>query len=181
MTPQQAVGLAGRLFAIWLALGSFQSWMMVRAAQAEGLPDAHWLQYSVPAVYWVAAVFLWFFPLSIAHRLVPRTRFEDRMALPARQLVVVACVVFGLAVVLLRALPAVADYVAAAAFWLGTGQPLASMDADRKAGLLQGAIQLAAGLACMFKADAIAARILPPPPDRERESAFATLSPDTRL
>jgi hypothetical protein len=181
MTPQQAVGLAGRLFAIWLALASFQSWLVARAVQAEGLPEAHWLQYSVPAVYWVAAVFLWFFPLSIAHRLVPRTRFEDRMVLPAQQLVVVACVVFGLAVVLLRALPALADYVATAAFWLGNGQPLASMDAERKAVLLQGAIQLAVGLACMFKAHAIAGRLLPPPQHRERESAFATLSPDTQL
>ncbi|MBE7367022.1 hypothetical protein [Ramlibacter pallidus] len=180
MTPQQAVGLAGRLFAIWLALGALQSWLAARAVQAEGLPDAHWLQYSVPAVYWLAAVLLWFFPLSIAHRLVPRTRYEDRMVLPVQQLVTVACVVLGLAVVLLRALPALADYVAAAAFWLGAGQPLAAMDADRKAGLLVGAIELAAGLACMFKADAISRHVLPAP-ERERESAYATLSGDTQL
>ena len=180
MTPQQAVGLACRLFAIWLALGSFQSWLIARAAQAEGLPEAHWLQYSVPAVYWVAAVLLWFFPLSIAHRLVPRTRFHDRLALPAGQLVLVACVVFGLAVVLLRALPALADYVAAAAPWLAAGQPLAAMVAGRKAGLLQGGIQLAAGLFCMFRAHAITARLLPPPAP-EADSAITTLSPDTRL
>jgi hypothetical protein len=103
MTAQQAVGLAGRLFAIWLALGAFQSWAVARALHAEGALDGSWLPYSLPAIYWIAAVMLWFFPLSIAHRLVPRTRFQDRMALPSQQVVVVACVVLGLAVILLRA------------------------------------------------------------------------------
>lgn len=179
MTPQQAVGLASRLFAIWLALGAFQSWMVVRAVHAEGLADAGWLQYSVPAIYWIAAVLLWFFPMSIAHRLVPRTRFEDRLALPPQQVVVVACVVLGLCIVLLRALPALASWLAAAVLYVGAGQRLSAMDAARHAGLLEGLVQLLAGLACVFKAHALAARIAPA--GVVGESIFPAATGDTRL
>jgi hypothetical protein len=159
MTAQQAVGLAGRLFAIWLALGAFQSWAVARALHAEGALDGSWLPYSLPAIYWIAAVMLWFFPLSIAHRLVPRTRFQDRMALPSQQVVVVACVVLGLAVILLRALPALAAYVVTASLWIAAGQPISAMDAEQHVNAWVGAIQLAVGLAFVLKADALAERI----------------------
>lgn len=163
MTPQQAVGLACRLFAVWLAIGSFQGWMLVRAAQTQGLAGSHWVQYSVPGIYWLAAVALWFFPMSIAHRLVPRTRFEDRMVLPAQKVLVVACVVVGLLVLVLRALPALVTWFSLAALWLANGQPLAALGPERHVRLLEGLLLLAVGFAFMLKAHAIAARILPPP------------------
>lgn len=159
MTAQQAVGLAGRLFAIWLALGAFQSWAVARALDAEGTLDVGSLPYSLPAIYWIAAVMLWFFPLSIAHRLVPRTRFQDRMALPSQQVVVVACIVLGLAVILLRALPALAAYVVTASLWIAAGQPISTMEAEQHVDAWVGAIQLAVGLAFVLKADALAGRI----------------------
>lgn len=178
MTPQQAVGLACRLFAVWLALGSFQGWMMVRAAQTQGIAQAEWVQYSVPGIYWLAAVVLWFFPMSIAHRLMPRTRFEDRMTLPAQKVLVVACVVLGLVVLGLRALPALVTWFSLAALWLANGQPLAAMGPERHVRLLEGLLQLAVGLAFVLKAHAIAERILPRPgrehasPSMIGESAF---------
>ncbi len=179
MTPQQAVGLASRLFAIWLALGAFQSWMVVRAVHADGVAPAGWLQYAVPAIYWAAAVLLWFFQMSIAHRLVPRTRYEDRMALPPQQVVVVACVVLGLCILLLRALPALASWLAAAVLYVGAGQRISTMDAARHAALLEGLLQLAAGLVCVFRAQAIAARVAPAAV--VRESIFPAATGDTRL
>lgn len=177
MTPQQAVGLASRLFAIWLALGSFQSWMVARAVQSEGLVASGWLQYSVPAIYWIAAVLLWFFPMSIAHRLVPRTHFADRMVLPPQQVVVVACIVLGLCIVLLRALPALVTYTATAALWIAAGQPVSSMGAERHIELVEGVIHLLVGLACMFKAHALAPVVAAPP---VRESIFPAMG-DTTL
>lgn len=161
MTPQQAVGLACRLFAVWLALGSFQGWMMVRAAQTQGVAQAEWVQYSVPGIYWLAAVVLWFFPMSIAHRLVPRTRFEDRMTLPAHKVLVVACVVLGLTLLALRAVPALAAWLSLVALSLAGGETLAAMGPEQHLHLLEGLLQLAAGLAFVLKAPAIAGRILP--------------------
>jgi len=163
MTPQHAVGLACRLFAVWLALGSFQSWMLVRAAQADGVASAAWAPYAVPGIYWLVTVALWFFPMSIAHRLLPRTRFDDRIALPVRHALVLACVVLGLVVVLLRALPALAAWAAQALLWVASGVPLSAMDAARHAGLWAGLVELAVGLVFVLKARPIAARILPQP------------------
>ena len=163
MTPQQAVGLACRLFAVWIALGSFQSWLLVRAAQSDGVASAAWVPYAVPGIYWLVAVALWFFPMSIAHRLLPRTRFDDRVTLPVRQGLVLACVVLGLVVVLLRALPALAAWAAEALLWVANGMPLSTMDPARHAALCAGLIQLAVGLAFVLNAQAIAARILPRP------------------
>lgn len=170
MTPQQAVGLACRLFAIWLALGSFQSWMLVRAAQSEGIATAAWLPYAVPGLSWLAAVALWFFPLSIAHRLLPRTRQEDRIALPVRQVLVVACVVLGLVVVLLRALPVLSAWLAEALLWIAMGEPLSAMDPARHAELWAGLMQLAVGLVFVLKAQPLADRILPRRAAREHVS-----------
>lgn len=161
MTPQQAVGLACRLFAIWLALGSFQSWMLVRAAQSEGFASAHWVQYSVPGIYWLVAVVLWFFPMSIAHRLVPRTRFEDRLVLPAQQMLVVACAVLGLLVLVMRALPALTGWIADATLWVASGEPLSTMAAGRHADLLEGLLQTGVGFALVVKAQPIAGMIVP--------------------
>ncbi|HYE39773.1 MAG TPA: hypothetical protein VEB23_07565 [Ramlibacter sp.] len=178
MTPQQAVGLACRLFAVWLALGSFQGWMLVRAAQTQGIAQAEWVQYSVPGIYWLAAVLLWFFPMSIAHRLLPRTRFEDRMALPAQKVLVVACIVLGLLVLALRALPALVGWLSMATLWLANGQALAAMGPEGHVRLLEGLLQLAVAFAFVFKAHAIADRILPRPgrehasPSLLGESAF---------
>jgi hypothetical protein len=170
MTPQQAVGLAGRLFAIWLALASIQSWMVVRDLQSQGVVESDWLRYSAPAIYWLAAAVLWLFPMSIAHRLIPRTRFEDRLRLPAQQVVLVACVALGLFVILVRALPALAAYGSMAAIWIANGQALSSMDVARHARLLEGAIELAVGLVFALKAHAITARLVPPAPAREHAS-----------
>jgi hypothetical protein len=174
MTPQQAVGLASRLFAVWLALASFQSWLVARAVQTKGLTDAASLAYSVPAIYWLAAVLLWFYPMSIAQRLVPRTRFDDRMTLPARQVVLVACIVLGLCVILVRALPLLAAYLSWAILWIGAGYKLPAAEASRHLDLLEGVIQLLVGLACVLKAQAITQQILPRPA-RERATASALL------
>src|SRR5690606_9202189 len=106
-----------------------------------------WLPYAVPGIYWLAAVALWFFPMSIAHRLLPRTRFDDRMSLPVRQVLVLACVVLGLVVVLLRALPVLVAWLAEAVLWIAIGEPLSSMDPARHADLWAGLLQLAVGLA----------------------------------
>jgi len=37
----------------------------------------------VGGVYLLVAAFLWFFPMTVAHRLIPRTSFPERMTIPA--------------------------------------------------------------------------------------------------
>lgn len=161
MTPQQFVGLAARLFAIWLALTSFQAVGIAQALKSQGDQGASWVPYFFAALYLVGALLLWFFPMFVAHKLVPRTKFEDKLHLPGQQAVVVACVVLGLLVIVLRALPPISAYLSLAAFWVANGQPVSTMDAARHIDGLVGLVQLTAGLFLVAKARVLAEKIIP--------------------
>jgi hypothetical protein len=161
MTPQQVVGLAARLFSIWLAIGAFQALVMAKAILSSGGDAAAWVPYAIAAMYLAGALILWCFPTSIAHKLVPRTRFEDKLQLPAPQVIVVACVVLGLLVIVLRALPPLASYASIAALWIASGQPLSTLEGSRHIDAFVGLVQLTAGALLVAKAHPISERRLP--------------------
>jgi len=147
VTPQQIVGLAARLFAVFLAVRSLQAIAMASALQGAGASTpTSWVPYAASAIYLVAALVLWYFPLSVGHTLVPRTRFENKLSLPLNQFVVVASVILGMFVIVVEALPPVTSYLSVAAFWVGGGQKLSTLDASRHIDGLVGFAQLAAGI-----------------------------------
>lgn len=161
MTPQQFVGMASRLFAILLAIHSFQAVGMARALESAGSSDVTWVPYMLAGLYVLAALLLWFFPLTVGHKLVPRSRFEDRLQLPLNQTIVVACVVLGMYVVVARALPPLAAYLSVAAYWVGGGQKLSTLDASRHIDAVVGLIQLMVGLLLVTKAHLLSEHLLP--------------------
>lgn len=164
MTPQQIVGLAVRLFAIWLVITAIQA--VGTALEIAGQPGAisSVVPYGFAALFLVVAILLWLFPMVVAHKLVPRTRFEDTVRLPANDLLVVACVVLGLWVIVVRAVPAIAYYFSIAAFWLNSGQPITALERSRHIGFLIGLIHLAIGLFLVLRARQVTAYVLPRPP-----------------
>ena len=159
MTPQQIVGLASRLMAVWIAILSLQSFLVAEALYQRS--EAGLASYTVAGVYLVFAALLWLFPMFIAHRLVPRTRFDDVLRLPVQQTVVVACIVLGLVVITMRALPGLAHYASLAIFVIGSGQTLSVMDPSQNLRGLVSLLELLVGLFLCFKASAIAHRLLP--------------------
>ena len=162
MTPQQLVGLAARLFAVWLAITSFQAIGIGQAIKSQGgAQDTAWVPYLFAALYLVGALLLWFFPMFIAHKLVPRTKLENTLRLPSEQVVVVACVALGLLVIVHRALPSISAYLSLAAFWVANGQPVSTMETGRHIDGLAGFIQLVVGLFLVAKAHMLTSIILP--------------------
>ncbi|KWT98210.1 MULTISPECIES: hypothetical protein [unclassified Variovorax] len=161
MTPQQIVGLAARLFAIWLAISAFQAFAIAQALKASNNPDAVWVPYLVAGLYVGAGALLWLFPMSVAHRLVPKTRFEDKLQLPSQQALVVACVVLGLLVIAIKALPAVLKYLSLCAIVIANGQPITTMDPWMHIDGMIGFGELAVGIFLATKAHAVAARLIP--------------------
>lgn len=159
MTPQQIVGLAARLLSIWLGLTALQAIGIARALHAANAQGPSWLPYIVAVIYFAGALVLWFFPMALAHALVPRTKFEDKLNLPADKVVVVACVVLGLTVIVLRALPALSSYLAVAAFWIGSGATLSSLEISRHIDGVVAGIQALVGLLLVAKAHTIAQKI----------------------
>ncbi|MBV8210662.1 MAG: hypothetical protein JO133_11445 [Burkholderiaceae bacterium] len=80
MTPQQMVGIGVRLVAIWIAIGNVGqliSWSLALTQMDKA--DKIWGAYLVSGWWLAIAVLLWFFPMWTAHKLVPRTRFENKL------------------------------------------------------------------------------------------------------
>lgn len=97
MTPQQIVGLGVRLLAVWIAIrsvgvflqnaGAFRAMDMADKALNTGVLTAWWL---------AVGVLLWLFPMWIAHKLVPRTRFENKLNIQPMEVARVGCCLLGL-------------------------------------------------------------------------------------
>jgi hypothetical protein len=175
MTPQQVVGLAARLFSIWVAITAFQAVAIAEALKSSGGRGPAWVPYFIAAIYLIGALFLWFFPMFTAHKLIPRTKFEEKLRLPAEQVVVVACVVLGLMVIVLRALPPLSAYISLAVFWVGSGLTLSTLEASRHLDGLVGAVELLAGVVLITKAHAISGRLMAMPGNAQDEGATRAL------
>ncbi len=160
MTPQQIVGLAVRLFAIWLVLTAVGAVDFGRVLDSQPGAEPTATPYVFAALYAIVAVLLWFFPMLVAHKLVPRTSFTDNLRLSTREAAVVACIIFGLFAVVVFAVPTLSRYIAIAVFWVRNGQPLADMGAGAHASFVQGLIYLAVGVFLIVRARSLADRML---------------------
>ena len=97
MTPQQIVGLGIRLFAIWLAVMCLHYLIRIPAAlEAAHAGEKAIGAYGVAAAYAVAALLLWLFPMWTAHKLLPRTNFENSISLQPLEAARVGCALIGL-------------------------------------------------------------------------------------
>lgn len=167
MTPQQIVGLAARLFAIWLAINSVQAFEMAAAMHRQPGAESTPAPYIIAALLMLAAVLLWLFPMAVGHKLVPRTHSKDVIHVPANEIVVIACVVLGLWVLVVRAIPALAYYIAVVAMWIKNAQPITSLDQSYHLSFVLGLVQLAVGLVLVLRARRISAYLLPEYPNDE--------------
>lgn len=99
MTPQQIVGLAARLFSIWLILISFQMLMVASAMREQLKGEGGHLIYVLPMLPLICSAILWFFPMFIAHKLVPRSHDENKLKLPVREATAAASAIIGIWVI----------------------------------------------------------------------------------
>jgi hypothetical protein len=97
MTPQQLIGLGIRLFAIWLGLTSIAYFTSIPAALALLPSDsATAITYALGGAYIFGAVALWFFPMVVSHKLLPRTQYENHLNFQERELARVGICLLGL-------------------------------------------------------------------------------------
>lgn len=157
MTVQQLVGMASRLFAIYMLFVAFQMFGIVNTLGANNIdaPPSLYLMILLPLA---VGVFLWLCPMLVAHKLVPRSKFNDTMDLPARQLVAAGAAIIGIWA-LVNALPYIGALVAAIVVsdpytlktYFSPGRTM------QYAGI---ALQCAAGLFLVFRAWVVADKIL---------------------
>jgi hypothetical protein len=160
MTPQQVVGLFVRLLAVWLAVSGVQVIGIGLALDAQQTQEHTLVPYVISAVLFVVALALWFFPMVVAHKLVPRTHFDNVLRIPAGEVAVVACLVLGLWVFVARALPLLTQYSSVVALLIKNNEPISAIGDGYAARLVEGLIDLAVASLLTFKARAIATYFL---------------------
>jgi len=97
MTPQQIVALGIRILAIFLAAYGLEYVFSVPASMnAANKTDLLHIAYSIGVPILIVAALLWFFPMAIAHRILPRTRFENHLKLQPLEAARVGCALIGL-------------------------------------------------------------------------------------
>lgn len=100
MTPQQFVGLAVRLFSIWLILLTLQTFGIAHALSGQMESKTGLALYAIPVLVLLVAVFLWNFPMAVAHKLVPRTHDANTLKIPVRETVAAASAIIGVWVII---------------------------------------------------------------------------------
>ena len=156
MTPQQLVGLAVRLLAIWLIFSALQ--MIGNGTAVNNQPGLEPTAtfYVWAGIMFFLAVLLWFFPMVVAHRLIPRTRYENILQVPASQAAMLACVILGLWLFTVHVLPGLAYYLSLVIAMRANNQSLAASDEFTIVRLGTVAIELAGAAVLCFKAHTIA-------------------------
>lgn len=160
MTPQQLVGLAVRLFSIWLAITSLQIFGFGTGLNNQPGIEGTNMPFILAAFIVLVAALLWFFPMVVAHRLIPRTKFENVIQVPAREAVVVACIVFALWLFLARVLPSLAYYASLVAVMVHNKELMSDSEQFHFVRLAPIAIEFAVALILAFKARQISAFLL---------------------
>ena len=96
MTPQQIVGLCVRLLAIYFAYFAIQYLIDVpltaRTIEGQSLHTS----YGIGIFCLITAVLFWLFPLVVANKIIPRTRFENHIKIQALETARVGCSLIGL-------------------------------------------------------------------------------------
>jgi hypothetical protein len=163
MTPQQLVGLAARLFSVWLGIVSLTYFITVpRAFDAVPLDSATAIiaAYGIGVGYLVGACALWFFPMVVAHALLPRTQHENRLYFQAHELARVAGALMGLWM-LSQALPSLVWVVFRALLSVDLGSSFSTLSAEAKLDISVAAVQACFALLVIFKAKVFADIVVP--------------------
>ncbi len=160
MTPQQLVGVGVRLFAIWLALTSVSYFTLipetVRAASGGGTTAA----LAIGGAYLVAAVCLWFFPMVVAHTLIPRTRHENRLSLNTHELARVGASLIGLWL-LARSLQTIVWFIFRLFLYTEAGASFSSMAPEAKLDVAVAVFEVLFAVFLIVKSSAFANLLVP--------------------
>ena len=159
MTPQQLVGLGVRLFALWLALTSIGTISAIWSTQLpEGAPKS--LGIGVGIAYLVGAAALWFLPMAVAHRLLPRTSHTNAISAGGFEIARAGTCLLGLWL-LVKTLPTAAWYIFRMATLTSVGSAIDAFNSDAKVDMAVIVFQLALAVVLIVKSEGFARLAVP--------------------
>lgn len=175
MTPQQLVGLGIRLFAVWLGIASVAYWVTIPAALVENNlgNNSNTLSYAVGAAYVIAALLFWLFPMAIAHKLLPRTHYQNRLSAEPHELAKVGSALLGLWLIT-KAAPSLVWLIFRSFLFMESSAAFSSIAPDAKLNISVALFQLLLAVVLIVKAGAFAQMVIPvaeaPAPEGEEPS-----------
>jgi hypothetical protein len=158
MTLQQLLGMALRLAAIRLILIGVQCVLLTQLTASQFRTEAGPLWQAAFLLPLFLAIGLWTFPMSVAHKLLPRDPHALAYA-PASELLALGCCVLGLALAV-SAIPTAYAYVLLR-FAFADEMPLALPSGTWRVHYLSGLVQFFCGGAMLCMPRFIARCILP--------------------
>ena len=154
MTPQQFVGLGVRLFALWLAMTSIGTISVFWSSELpEGAPKG--LAIGMFFAYFVGAAVLWFLPMVVAHRLLPRTSHTNSVSAGGFEIARAGACLLGLWL-LIKTLPTAAWYIFKMAAATSAGSAIDAFNSDAKVDLAVIVFQLVLAAVVFVQSEAFA-------------------------
>ena len=163
MTPQQLIGLAVRFFSVWLAITSIAYFSSIPQALKNAPLEtgaAIAAAYGLGIAYLVGASLLWFFPMVLAHKLLPRTQYENRLSFQAHELAQVGCALVGLWL-LSQALPSLVWVLLRSFLFIGSGSTFSALTPEARLDVFVALFQAGFALLVLFKSKAFANIVVP--------------------
>jgi hypothetical protein len=158
-TPHQFFALVLRLFAVWLLLAAGQI-VLVSYAVHRGAQDNVLISYAVAAMYAVVALLLWLFPLAVAGKILPKTTGDGAARAVSGDSAAIAFIVAGLAIIALKALTPLANYVSLLTMLMLSGQSARMATASLHIDGVIAIAMLVIGLLLVLKARPLARIVL---------------------
>ena len=160
MTPQQFIAVIVRFASIYLVFSALMAIQLAFSIATDFGNQSFLAVELLVGTYLVLAIIFWSFPMSIAHFLIPNTKFDNVIKLQPYQAIYVACVCLGLWICVIKALPYFSTYISIGTMVLHNNQSLRAVDLIENRKLLEGFIQLIAGLLLIFKASYLSKKII---------------------
>lgn len=160
MTPQQLTAIALRMFSIWLAITSIPYLFVISNKLAEyENQSGMFTAIGIGGAYLLAAIIVWFFPLSIAHKLVPKTKFENRLNTRPDEVATIAISLLGLWK-LTNALPDLVAFLFQASLNSPSDSIFSSLDARGKSDVFFYCLEIGIAIFFLVQAHTIAKLLL---------------------
>lgn len=162
MTPQQIVGVAIRMFSVWLAITSIPYLSSIPTALLyQEKNDSAVVSVIVGCFYLATALVIWLLPMAISHKLVPKSAFENRFNTRPDEVATVGIAILGLWKVV-DAGPDLVSYLFQTHLNAGNRSILDSLGPSGKADVLFILIELLIASLFLLKAHQIAKFITKP-------------------
>jgi hypothetical protein len=163
MTPLQFVGLGLRLAAIWLCCVGFH--YLFPAVFGQHTEEQTLMRYSgigVGGLYFVVALTIWLYPLTIARWLLPKSNAERTISVRIVEVAHIALVLLGLWI-LANSMPTLVWYIFRTIIVARTynGPGIWDLEPDVKADIASSIVSIAIALTLVLKSAVIAKHFCP--------------------